>query len=356
MRTAVYDLTQPDFVSANRYGQMTPQQLAAFKSAYLWPGIGFLVVGALVGGFMVLMFGGMLIGMLADGADEWWIGLVFMIFPLGFGGGFLFAGLRNLWIWSRANASGALATAEGRLVWRRNGYRGEFDGGALTLPGAAELPPGAYRFFYVTGVNLVASAERLSLSLTPVDQQEELSRALRDALDFTQEDLEANKTMQLSGRQRNNMIFGVIGLAILLAALLLVPIVLAGVVWMTEGGFRLDESDYTPLLCFGGIMLVIDAVVFAAILSGAREALGGKVDSVTGYLEERTEVRGSGKSRRTYYYYVIDNQKFTVTPAAHKASIQNMRYRLFYLPKSRKVVSAEPIATTHYDQAFPHPQ
>ncbi len=355
MRSAVYDLTQPEFVSANRYGQLTPQQLDAFKAAYLWPGVGFLALGILFGGFFLLMTGGMLIGMLSDGDDEWWIALIFLIFPIFLGGGFLIGGVRNLWTWFRVSTPGSLATAEGRLVWRRNNYRAEIDGANLSLPGSSELPPGAYRFFYVTGANLVASAERLSLSLTAVDQQEELSRAMRDALDFTQDDLEANKTMQLSGRQRNNMIFGVIGLAILLGVLVLVPLGIFGAVWFTEGGFSLDGSDIVPFLFFGGVMVVIDAVIFASILSGVREAFAGRVESVTGYLDERTEVRGSGKSRRTYYYYIIDNQKFTVTPAAHKASIKNLRYTLYYLPKSRKVVSAVPIPTTHYDQAFPHP-
>ena len=356
MRTAAYDLTQPEYVSANRYGQLDPKQLETFKAAFLWPGIIYLVLGAVFGGFFLLLTGGMTFALLTEGDDEWWIGLIFLIFPVFLGGGFLIGGIRNLWTWSRVSAPGSLAMAEGRLVWRRNNYRGEIDGAQLSLPGAAELPPGSYRFFYVTGANLIASAERLSLSLSPNDQQEELSRALRDALDFTPEDLESNKTMQLSGRQRNNLIFGVIGLVILLAVLIFIPILLAGVAWLnSDGRLTFDGSDIVPFLFVGGIMLVVDIVIFASILSGVREAFGGKVESLTGYLDERTEVRGSGKSRRTYYYYVIDNQKFTVTPAALKASIKDMRYRLFFLPKSRKVVSAEPIPTTHYDEAYPHP-
>lgn len=355
MRSGVYDLTQPDFVSANRYGQLAPQQLDTFKAAYLWPGIGFLVVGILFGGFFLVMTGGLLISFLSEGAEEWWIALFFLIFPVVLGGSFLIGGVRNLWTWYRVSTPGSLATAEGRLVWKRNNYRGEIEGANLSLPGSTELPPGAYRFFYVTGANLVASAERLSLSLTDVDQQEELSRAMRDALDFTPEDLEANKTLQLSSRQRNNMILGVVGLAILLGVLVLVPLIVLGIYWLSEGSIRLDDSDYVPFLCVGGMLLAVDAVIFASIISGVREAFGGKVESLTGYLDEQTEVRGSGKSRRTYYYYIIDNQKFTVTPAAHKASIKNLRYTLYYLPKSRKVVSAVPIPTTHDDEAFPHP-
>ncbi len=344
MRSTAYDLTQPDFVSANRYGQMAQQQLAAFKAAYLWPGVGFLVVGLVFGGFMFLMFGGMAAGMYADGSDEWWIGLILMVFPIAFGGGFLFAGLRNLWIWSRANAAGALATAEGRLVWQRNNYRGVIDGARLSLPGAAELPPGAYRFFYLTGINLIASVERLNLSLSPDDTEAEITRALQDALDFTPDDLQSNRELQLSGRQRNGIVFGVVGLLLLLGVLLAIPLIVFATVALSDGGLRsLDRSDTIPLLCFGGIMLAIMAVVVGVIIRGVREALTGKVDSVTGYLTETTEVRGSGKSRHTYYYYVIDGRKFQVTPAAHKASIEGMRYRLFFLPRSGKVVSAEPI-------------
>lgn len=339
-----YDVTNPEFVSANRYGQMAPPQVDAFKVAYLWPGIGFLVLGAVISGFLLLMLGGMIVGMLADGDDEWWIGLIVLIFPVLFGGGFLVAGLRNLWTWSRVNAAGSLATAEGRLVWQRNNYRGIIDGARLSLPGATELPPGAYRFFYITGVNLIASVERLNLSAAPNETQAEITRALQEALDFNAEDLEANRTLQLSGRQRNGLIAGVLGLTVLLVALLVFPIVMfVGFVW-SEGGFgAVSSSDLLPFLCFGGIMLGVVAVIFWSILSGVREALAGTVESVTGHLQERTEVRGSGKSRHTYYYYVIDGQKFQVTPAAHKASIEGMRYRLFYLPRSKKVMSAEPI-------------
>ncbi len=352
MRSGVYDLTQPDFVSANRYGQLAPQQLDAFKAAYLWPGIGFLVLGILFGGVFLVLTGGMLVSLLAEGDEEWWIALIFLVFPVVLGGSFLFGGARNLWTWYRMSTPSSLATAEGRLVWRRNNYRGEIEGANLSLPGSTELTPGAYRFFYVTGVNIVASAEKLSLSLTSNDEQEELSRAMRDALDFTPEDLDANKTLQLSGRQRNRMIFSVIGQAIFLGILVLTPVIGFGVYWLSEGQIRIDGSDYFPILFVGAVLLIIDIAILASIISGVREAFGGTVESVTGYLDERTEVRGSGKSRRTYYYYIVNNQKFTVTPAAHKASIKNLRYTLYYLPKSRKVVSAEPIPSTPSDEGY----
>jgi hypothetical protein len=342
--SGTYDVTNPEFVSANRYGQMAPQQVEAFKVAYLWPGVGFLVLGAVISGFLLLMLGGMIVGMLADGDDEWWIGLIVLIFPVLFGGGFLVAGLRNLWTWSRVNATGALTMAEGRLIWQRNNYKGIIDGARLSLPGAAELPPGAYRFFYISGVNLIASVERLNLSASPNDTQAEITRALQESLDFTAEDLEANRTLQLSGRQRNGLFASVVGLIALLGILLLFPIVMAvGFIW-SEGGFgAVNSSDVLPFLCFGGIMLGVVAVIAWSIVAGVREAFAGIVESVTGHLQERTEVRGSGKSRHTYYYYVIDGQKFQVTPAAHRASIEGMRYRLFYLPRSKKVMSAEPI-------------
>ncbi len=353
MRSGNYDVTNPEYVSANRYGQMAPQQLEALKVAYLWPGIGFLVLGTVIGGFLLLMLGGMIIGMLADGDDEWWIGLIVLVFPLLFGGGFFLAGARNLWVWSRVTATGSLATAEGRLVWHRNNYRGEIEGARLSLPGAAELPPGAYRFFYVTGANLIASVERLTLNVPPHEAQAELTRALQESLDFRPEDLEANRTLQISARQRTNLIAGVVGLSVLLGVLFLVPVVAIAVVIWSEGGIgRFSDTDYVPFLCFGGIMLLVDVVILFAIFSGVREAFAGRVESVTGHLQERTEVRGSGKSRHTYYYYVVDGQKFQVTPAAHKASIEGMRYRLFYLPRSKKVLSAEPIPDPHAEDRF----
>jgi uncharacterized membrane protein len=256
-------------------------------------------------------------------------------------------------VWSRVTATGSLATAEGRLVWQRNNYRGVIEGAQLSLPGAAELPPGAYRFFYITGANLIASVERLTLNVAPHEARDELTRALQESLDFNQEDLEANRTLQISARQRNGMIAGVIGLSALLGVLFLFPIVMFAGFWWSESGFgSLESSDYAPFLCFGGIMLIVDVVILFAVLSGVREAFAGRVESVTGHLQEHTEVRGSGKSRHTYYYYVVDGQKFQVTPAAHKASIEGMRYRLFYLPRSKKVVSAEPIPDPHAEDLF----
>ncbi|HRF47598.1 MAG TPA: hypothetical protein PLC98_08245 [Anaerolineales bacterium] len=356
MRTAAYDITDPDFVSANRYGQLAPKQIEVLKSTYYWPGLLYIGLGLGIAACMVLMFGGMALSLLSEGDDEWWISLIVMVFPALIGGGLVLGGARQLWIWFRINATGSLATGEGRLVWRRNNYRGVVDGPELGLPVAAELPPGPYRFFYVAGANLILSAEPLKLTLDPHESRAELARALQEALDFTPDDLAANQTLQLSGRQRTNLIMGTLGLAVLLSVLFLFPIVMFLGFVVSEGGFGVvDSSDMMPFLCFGGIMLIVDGVILLTIIAGAREAFAGRVESITGHLDETSEVRGSGKSRRTYYYYVIDGQKFQVTPAAHKASIENLRYRLFYLPRSKKVVSIEPIPDPHLSSPFDRP-
>ncbi len=343
-------MANSEFVSANKQGQLTPQQIDAFKSAYLWPGAGYLALGAFVGGVLLLMLSGIIIEFLGDGEADWWIGLIVLFFPVLFGGVLLTAGLRRLWTWSRVNASGALVAAEGRLVWLQNTYKGVIDGRQLSLHGAAELPPGAYRFFYLTGANLIVSVERLSLNTTPNDTQDEIVRALHEALDFANEDLEANRSLRLSRRQRGNLVLGVMQLVGFFGSFVLILTSGVGVV-LSGGSLRLAvASGLVPLLCFAPILLGLVVVFVPSIAADMRDALAGTVGSVVGPLKELTEVRGSGRSQRTYYYYVVEGQKFKVTPAALKASIEGMPYRLFYLPRSKKVLSIEPLPESNIDE------
>jgi len=60
-------------------------------------------------------------------------------------------------------------------------------------------------------------------------------------------------------------------------------------------------------------------------------------------VAERTIVTGSGKSRRTHYYFELGGQRHPVPAVALQALVQGRPYRLYFLPRSKKVISVEPL-------------
>jgi len=87
-------------------------------------------------------------------------------------------------------------------------------------------------------------------------------------------------------------------------------------------------------LFLGGLML-------NQCLKFVRDALGGAVQQVEGPV--RKSVVSSGRS--TTYYYHAGREKFTVSRSAYAALVPNLTYRLYYAPRSRRIVAVEATRT-----------
>lgn len=246
--------------------------------------------------------------------------------------------------------AGRVETLDGRLVWKGREYRGETERRSLPLLRGDERLPGGYRFYCLPRSGYIVSAERLFVGGADLDPAAELRRALGDVFDFRPEDLPDNQTGRLSGRQVTAQ-WWQMGRGALLSGAFLVPflVVFGGIMpYVLVGrdllaGERVDASAWLPALCAPAFLLIFVVVIGASWLNRFRDLLQGEVHAVEGEVQERTISTGSGRSRRTNYYYEVDGQRYRVTAAALQAMVSGRRYRLFVLPRSKHVVGVEPL-------------
>ncbi len=349
MQTATYDVTNTDYTNANQLGTLSSGQREALKNLYFWPSVFGLGLAAIFGGAMLLVFFAVVIGEAVGrhdiGWSTWLIGGGLLLGAAVYAFFIAPGSLGNLWTWSRI-ANGSTAMAEGRLVWRGGRYAGLVEGALLRLPRSVELAPGPYRFFYVAGTSQIVGAERLALNLTPDEGRAEVQQALQDVFHFVPDDLRKNQELRLSLRQRVQLIAGAMTSALVSLGLLVVfAAAMAAFVWYWGGvsAFKGGMAFVLPILGIAYFLFCIAAAFYQVFR--VYEALLGRVESHSGVLEETVEIRRSGRNATTHVYYdVVDGRKFRVAQAAHNASIEHERYRLFYRPRSGRIMSIEPLA------------
>ena len=163
---------------------------------------------------------------------------------------------------------------------------------------------------------------------------------------FTKADLEANRAGRLTVTERSFQFRAVTKqLAIGSASLVLAVACLA---WVVSIGNWSGSS--VPLLLISGCLLAFAArsAWFSIPLWGELNA--GVVSSVEGFVrpaERPTSVYvGGGRDMRVWsYYWMVDDQdKFQVSGKAY-AVLMPAQHRLYFLPRTRKVVAVEPISS-----------
>jgi hypothetical protein len=83
----------------------------------------------------------------------------------------------------------------------------------------------------------------------------------------------------------------------------------------------------------------VGLVTLASGLRRVADVLGGQVRTVAGKVIG--EANSSGES--TTYYYKVDKLKFRVPAHAYTALVSGMSYRIYYTPRSKTLVSIEPL-------------
>ncbi|MBL8057377.1 MAG: hypothetical protein JNK29_11790 [Anaerolineales bacterium] len=345
----------PAFLSANRSGALAPDQ-KQFVQARLLPGL----IGALFAGVVLLpllicvgpgMAGGVLLSSPADSPDDW-LPLLFLGFIA-----FVFVSVAGAALWGAwANGlalldlnTGRVESGDGRLAWNGREYRGEVEGRRLRLLRGDERLPGAYRFYYLPRSGFILTAERLFLGGLEADGEAELRRALGGVFNWREDDQPDNAAGRLSDRQRAAQ-WWALGRAALVGGVFLVPFLVAfGVVfpyvfvvrdWLA--GEPVEAAAWIPALCAPAFVLAFAAIAVASQVNVFRDLLAGAVESVEGPVTERAITTGSGRSRRTRYYYEVNDQRFQVSAVALQALVRGRRYRLYFLPRSKRVIGVEP--------------
>lgn len=238
----------------------------------------------------------------------------------------------------------AIRQAQGQVSFDKSGYFFQAGERRLRLPSATNtgglLPGAVYRVFYLDETGFLLSAEEI-FPASPAQARLALGEILAQANNFSLADLAHNRNGEVTPDQRmkplGQVILGVVfGLMALAFGALFFFQVFSGV----------EASQALPA------MLVPAIVLAFFVLFGGWMLLNGLLDmSVsslaqaqgTGHKEKRA---GGGKSRSTRYYYVINGQRFQVSRRAYTALIDGLEYRIYYLPRTKKLVSIEPLDVT----------
>lgn len=232
--------------------------------------------------------------------------------------------------------------ADGDLTWHGRGYQARGEGHPLHLPPNAGWLPGNYRFYLLPRSQVIVNAERIGGA---VDTRAEMTRALQSAIGFGPDDIMLNQQGRLGNRQRLSLL-GQSALQWLLAlvffggVLLLPALILAGEIddFRLENLLGEDLFILITILVFFSFSLVV--VVFS-LIPVARDVTNQKVLVWEGDVRKRAITTGSGRNRKTTYYYEVNGQRAQVTRLAYDALIPGQRYRVYVASNSKRVVAAE---------------
>lgn len=330
-------LTSQKEIAANQRGQITKYQQFRLGGVFWhkkqrWFGIalfGFLpTIGPLLGAVWILASG-------RSDLDAWLRGLLCVS-----------AGLFVLWLlpsvliylrwrWLERNlAHEAVAQGVGTVYWKRKRYvLALTDGKKLDPIYSPDLLPGRYCFYYLPRYRWLLTAEALE-EVAQADDLKQLNHRLARANRFQSTALDANRAGYLTGSQRARILGRFAAYVI--------------------GGFSVmalfsiyyiqTYDDLNGLWVFIAIMVgtaVASAYVTRKSLSSIVDCLQGQLITAEGPLKKILEVATDGS---VSYYYKLNKTVFCVNEAGYEALVAGLTYRLYFLPRSQKLVNIEAIA------------
>jgi hypothetical protein len=167
---------------------------------------------------------------------------------------------------------------------------------------------------------------------------------LESALDFTASDLDANRTGKLSSSQRALLLksdakrVAIAAASVVIAVVLLVVAIRIGI----TSGLSLR------ILLLVGIALVVAGVLAMYSFRLWEDMRRGAVSMVEGMVtpsDKEVHVSGPNGPGATFlqFYWVVDQQRFWVPGKAYGV-VARARHRVYYLPLTRRIMSADPVS------------
>jgi hypothetical protein len=175
-----------------------------------------------------------------------------------------------------------------------------------------------------------------------------LLQALAETLDFTMEDLQVNRQGWVSPRQREAKSSPLVWFC---AGLITSGGAIVGGLWFIAG-FPPEGLNWFIVLALVLAWLGLSALITVLGVRYTRKQLGdGRVAFLDGFVKpERHETISNGVEYASYAYVVnqpqpnaVKQQRFSVNKAAFHALLPGLRYRVYYVPASNKLVSIEPL-------------
>lgn len=226
--------------------------------------------------------------------------------------------------------NGRVDSVVGKVIWTGKRYRMVSDSRKLHTPLARRIlpPPGDYRFYCLPDSGWVLMAEELVTSSQPRDLALD---ALGRANHFSDEELETNRQGWLSGSQELRLI----GAGLVQAVFALICILFIAIL------FQRQPVERDPIL----FVLLIAAAALVFLQNGWKvlkifwDVSDGKVVHVDGRVTRH--VYHARQMR--YYAYQVNAIKFYVSNSAYNALIEGLEHRVYFTPRSKRLVAIEPL-------------
>lgn len=331
------DLQNPADVQANQQGQITNDQNSRLTASVGFQG-GCVV---LLASFIAFQFLFITIFFVAAAWGEIAV-VLFIIVLLAALGLISRFGAWPLWQrWSalkRDRENRAIRIGQGQLAFQKGKYIAQAAGRDLLLPSAANaggLKPGAtYRFYYLEESGFVLSAEEV-YPASPAQARSSLLGILASANNFQMDDLEVNRNGETTSAQRMKALPSVL-FGLLIGAF---PVGM-GLVFFFVG--REEGGDLLALLIPALFVLVFGLVGGFMFFNGLLDLMTHAPLVVEGLGRKEKRTSG-GKNRSTTYYYVVDGVSFRVSRGAFQALVDGERYRVYALPRTKRLLTIEPL-------------
>ena len=350
----VYSYTNPDYLEANRRGEITAEQAQILGPArdflqgrFQQKGKlnGVIILAALVLFGLLQVLGIELTTPLVGGV----IGLVLVVLAVQLGSRQA-KRQRQRSLLEEDLQHGTVREGVGTLRFQGNTYSAELSDRRLSLPFGSreELAPGVqYRFYYLPGSGMVLSAE--ALGEVPEGAAESgLTAALAEANGYRLSSLPANRRGELTGEQIPRLTSHLIAPLIFL----LLP---GGILYyqLKQGGYleggslpgmisRISDSMTSGLMMIGGLLLLTAAAGLVLLVLTLLDMIGGSVKSVegVGYRKISTTSDDDG-TQTTRYYFLIGGVRFRAQRQGFLAFEDGLSYRAYYTPLRRTLVNLE---------------
>lgn len=342
--------TDPDVIASNRQGIITPEQQEILLFYVSWPFWGCLVWFILTG---LILF------------PFWWPGseqlpaFMMPLYVLIFGGGAVLTTAMFGWqIWKGLRQRqeikrGPVVWADGEVIVRGERFEVLIPDGRLQSPVQKfNLLPGPYRFYFLPRSRFLLSAESieqnaadlvanaLNIPRLPADLTRALP-ALMQTFRFNEADLAQNRAGGLTNRQRGRTFLDILlYLGMLLAVTFFAGLVVAGY-WFGWTEPEIPDSwlfQVWQFVCLGGIVLFAFGYPLWNIATRLIDILSGQVSTLSGPIQFK--IRGG---RSSTSYYVIQGQEFQVKHTAYHSFIEKLPYHVYYIPRTKEIVSLEPV-------------
>jgi len=196
---------------------------------------------------------------------------------------------------------------------------------------AAALKPGGLHNL----ANAVQAFEQASLPPLDSTGLAELNRALEDVGTAKPADLATNQQGQLAGDQRGAL------MSDLRSNLTVAAVLFAGAA--AAAYFGRAKLNLIGILAVGGFFGLIEVFLLSQVSSDLSDALGGRVQMSEGAVTKYTRTTHS-RTSRTHYYFRLGDARFEVSRQAYDALLPGRNYRLYYAPKTHRLVNIEPLA------------